>query len=298
MATYYIAPTGDDTTGDGSEGNPWYNLNYAQNAVGDIDTIICKAGTYPTQEAIPQSQMNGIQILGETGDPRDVVLDFVGETFQWKNTGGSGANLTPSLQFITIKNASWSNPGSARGLFSSMGSGLTLNKCIFDYCGTGGDTSSTRGWGNIVTRILDLITITNCVFKDCFFWNGTQCGYWGGQQITNYEGTYIVKNNLFVTTGANAPVGAIIMNACIIGETYGNQQHINKNNIYYFNDAGAILKEENTYEVTTSKNNCYYNTDYAGVEVGTITDDPLLVDPANGDFRLRPGSPCVGGGTI
>lgn len=51
MSTWYVATTGDDGTGDGSEGNPWKTLNYATSPVGssspqDGDIISIAAGTY------------------------------------------------------------------------------------------------------------------------------------------------------------------------------------------------------------------------------------------------------------
>lgn len=44
--TYYISPNGDDTTGDGSIENPWYNLAVAYAAAEPGDHIVCRGGTY------------------------------------------------------------------------------------------------------------------------------------------------------------------------------------------------------------------------------------------------------------
>lgn len=44
--TYYIAPTGNDETGDGTMDNPWYNLQKAVNAAVAGDVIICRGGRY------------------------------------------------------------------------------------------------------------------------------------------------------------------------------------------------------------------------------------------------------------
>ncbi len=46
LHTYYIAPDGDDTTGDGSFEKPWMNLQKAVDAVVAGDHIICRGGTY------------------------------------------------------------------------------------------------------------------------------------------------------------------------------------------------------------------------------------------------------------
>lgn len=44
--TYYISPKGNDTTGDGSIDNPWYNLAVAYAAAEAGDHIVCRGGTY------------------------------------------------------------------------------------------------------------------------------------------------------------------------------------------------------------------------------------------------------------
>ena len=45
-ATYYISPAGDDTTGDGSFENPWYNLGKALTVAQAGDVISCRGGRY------------------------------------------------------------------------------------------------------------------------------------------------------------------------------------------------------------------------------------------------------------
>ncbi|MBR0036180.1 MAG: hypothetical protein IJP70_00900 [Bacteroidales bacterium] len=43
---YYIAPDGNDATGDGSKEKPWFNLQYAVNKTVPGDHIVCRGGTY------------------------------------------------------------------------------------------------------------------------------------------------------------------------------------------------------------------------------------------------------------
>ena len=44
--TWYISPSGDDNTGDGSEEKPWYNIAVAYAAASPGDHIVCRGGTY------------------------------------------------------------------------------------------------------------------------------------------------------------------------------------------------------------------------------------------------------------
>jgi hypothetical protein len=46
VATYYIAPTGDDTTGNGSIGLPWKTPNKANSVMVAGDVCYCRGGTY------------------------------------------------------------------------------------------------------------------------------------------------------------------------------------------------------------------------------------------------------------
>lgn len=46
MATYYVATTGDDGTGDGSSGNEWLTISYAITQLSASDTLIVRDGTY------------------------------------------------------------------------------------------------------------------------------------------------------------------------------------------------------------------------------------------------------------
>ncbi len=47
--TYYVSSSGNDTTGDGSIGNPWKTIQKAANTLTAGDTVYIRAGTYPEQ---------------------------------------------------------------------------------------------------------------------------------------------------------------------------------------------------------------------------------------------------------
>ena len=83
--TYYIATTGDDSTGDGSSGSPWATIGHALSAIGnelvgnDGNIIIQLAdGTYNSQTAINFHHPFGrrIDIVGNATTPSNVVLNY------------------------------------------------------------------------------------------------------------------------------------------------------------------------------------------------------------------------------
>ena len=42
----YISPTGSNTTGNGSIGNPWFGIGYASTQLSAGDTLFVRGGTY------------------------------------------------------------------------------------------------------------------------------------------------------------------------------------------------------------------------------------------------------------
>lgn len=67
MATYYISTTGNNSTGDGSFGNPWESLSYATGRVsaGDDDCYIYNNYFKNSRMGI---QYNNAQIRSDNGN--------------------------------------------------------------------------------------------------------------------------------------------------------------------------------------------------------------------------------------
>ena len=78
MATFYIATNGSDSTGDGSESSPWFNIFYAadNSRSGTSDTIIVKDGTYTQTLGVDNFSLNNRHIKSESLDPNSAILDL------------------------------------------------------------------------------------------------------------------------------------------------------------------------------------------------------------------------------
>jgi hypothetical protein len=78
---YYIAPDGDDDTGDGSFGSPWFSCAYAMNQCSAGDTVYAKTGTYNYDEQqtvnVSGSSGNYIVLTSYASHPDSVVFDFM-----------------------------------------------------------------------------------------------------------------------------------------------------------------------------------------------------------------------------
>ena len=72
-----------------------------------------------------------------------------------------------------------------------------------------------------------------------------------------------------------------------------------KNNIFTSDDTtGAVIDTQNSF-AGSSNNSCFFQFDDSNNGSGgtnNVFTDPLFVDPANDDFRLRPSSPCINAG--
>jgi len=73
-ATYYLSPTGNDTTGDGSINSPWFTLNKAWTVIQAGDTVYLRGGTYVYQSKQLLSGKNG------TAQNKISVFAYPGET--------------------------------------------------------------------------------------------------------------------------------------------------------------------------------------------------------------------------
>ena len=68
-ADYYVATTGNDTTGNGSLGNPWRTIQYAIRNVTNGSTIHVAAGTYSENVNVNKS----VNLIGNSSQNTNVV---------------------------------------------------------------------------------------------------------------------------------------------------------------------------------------------------------------------------------
>lgn len=158
-ATYYVATTGNNSTGDGSIGNPWATPAYGAQQLASGDTLMVRAGTYqitPTYVAFGAA-------IAPTAD-NTTIKAYPGESVTL--IGNSGVSPTGAV----IGNAtgavgSWKNNLTIDGFIiqgmvsMSWASGLITQNCDISVGGDGWSGTSQGG-------VIMVQTCTDCTIRN------------------------------------------------------------------------------------------------------------------------------------
>ena len=205
---YVNASTGNNTTGDGSSGNPWKTITYALTQLfRSGHTIHIAAGTYNTSsgETFPIEMKNGVSLSGAGASTSIINADKTNRIF---NCTG----ITDPLTFIegfTITGGYISGDGmKGGGIYISGGTVLTLrNNTItnnnLQYWGEGG--------GIFISRSSPYV-INNTISNNSAGWVGD------GNAIAIYSSSPLIKNNIM--TG-NTGTGNLTSSCIFISDYSG-----------------------------------------------------------------------------
>jgi hypothetical protein len=139
---------------------------------------------------------------------------------------------------------------------------------------------------------------SGCALYSCTLKNNRSSSFGGGTyNSTNYN--CVLTGNTALTFGGGA-YGGILYNCTVTGNIATNggggvSGGTLSNCIVYFNSSPNGANWSGSPYMTYLSYCCTAPAPLSGP--GNITDDPLLVDPAGGMFRLKCGSPCIDAGT-
>jgi len=289
MTTRYIDPSGNNSTGDGTIGSPWYDLFYAIDNSSSTDTIIVNEGTYLATIGAVFTSISDRTIISENDKASETIIDFINVNFD-----RVGSSVNGNISGITFKSI---RPSASNKASFDKFIGTIIRKCIFDDCASG---SAVRGRGGLFSECNT--KLSNCLFKNCFNEFGTESGIitssGDADFNTDIENCTVFFDGSLVTTGFFMPSAFIYYGDG--GDDVVRTANV-KNTIVSIINSSANFN----FSITTGTNSsstveysCLHNTDYDGSDTGVITLDPKFIDPANGFFELKPSSPCIGTGTI
>lgn len=279
MASYYISPTGDDATGTGTLGNPWQTLAKFLAASANGDTCVCLDGSY--------------SFVSADINQREIVADHSGLAIF---TGGVNEawDLQKDCQFEGLRFTSlqW-NLDNDWYLFSGNNDVYTATwiNCIFNDImvdGGAGIFIGARRGGDI-----NEVTLQGCLLYNIYS-NNT-----GGEDCIFGTVVRDATFNILNTTIYPKQGGANALHK-IFNEKFQTITAVIKNTII-MNDTGSTIAMYNgafgTFDPTASYSD-FYQIANSPSGTGVITSDPLFVDPANDNFYLRQGSPCIDTGAL
>lgn len=284
MATIYISPTGlGGTTGaDAANAYAYSSLSSAETDAGPGGKILFTDGSYvlsttTTWDGIGSS---GNDITYESLNPKGAVItsDVGGSVRQLKigDTGNTSAISVTSFKFIDVKFT-----------IANLGPGvISLNEITsstaIDVSYLIKSVQSTTGGTRFINNLINVERASGN-YAEMFT---SALAEWSG--------------NTFHLSGASAWTGAFYFSYSS-GLSFHNCA-VSKNNILSTDDSSPGSHSVQTQQAypATMNNSCFFQFDInqnASGGTGNVFTDPMYVDAANGDLRLRPNSPCINAGT-
>ncbi|MFH1278862.1 MAG: right-handed parallel beta-helix repeat-containing protein [Candidatus Eisenbacteria bacterium] len=289
----------------------------AVDAAGPGDTVFVGPGTYIENVVIRDKE--GITLIGtdgaeETiidGDEKGIVVQLI------QNRG------TTTVEGLTLQ----------RGYNMSNGGGLYSERCpvVVRNCRIFDNTGENDG-GGISLINAESYLVENCLFERNESIAAAAIGVVGGRgalvrnRVRNNTGGLTIsamfaacdiRENLIVrnlSTGFGFIGYQMSLGAAVEGNTIAmnlgkedsgailaqfGDLRISRNLVVNNDGVCGILVESNDGLVRVHRNNVWKNEGgaYKGPEEGLdgISADPLFCSPEKEDFRLRSGSPCLGG---
>ena len=259
-------------TESGTVDEPYNTIAEAITAASDGGVIAIKDGTHT---------IGGKITMGKS-------LTFVGESTQaiLSTSGGTygGAITAGGNHFIKLETVKVYHDSSNQnyGLINAGTSPVTVEKCILEM-GPLSTVANNRGW-----FVGTSTPVTSLTVSDSVIIGGSASGRGfviGGDGFQDgFNAIDLQRNTITITGGSATKLSSY--SAGITSSTF-------KNNIFVGNGNNETLG----FTPSTASNNCYHNNGISSGSGGVVFADPQFVDSANGDYRLRPTSPCIGAGT-
>ena len=297
-------PGGDGTAGQGYNGGAGQGL--AADPLDPTKTVYGRGGGGGGGAGGPGESTDGTTTKSGHGGP-GLYSDITGVSVAYAGGGGGGHGYTSGQGGI----GGGGNGG--KGQTTSAQDGQPNSGGGGGGVQSGGTARSGAGGSGIV--VLRYLVPENTTLED-LLWHVAQqpgggVGRGGGINIvsgTEVRNSLIVNNNGVaqgggIYIGDTARQGAALLDCCTIANNLGESAgglHIEGtgddevwNSIIYHNSGGDVWLGGSSAERVF--HSCLPN---GGVDASNVSGDPRFINPAESDFRLRSGSPCIDSGAL
>jgi hypothetical protein len=276
--------------------------------IGGGGAVLCEGSSPTFRNVVIESNGNTAVLVSGAASPTFVVCvfqrndgafscrggsaHFVGCTFRWNYSDGSGAAVGVYYASVVLQDCVFLGNGAGFGGAAIEGwstseagrATVSASRCLFL------DNTGSYHGGALYLMGTDF-EITDCTFA------GNQCGMNGGAFWCSYESGGVIRGSVF--HGNSGTKGAAINVA-------GGAQLSIDDSIIAFNTGSEAIRCDTLFAPVEAAIQCsdiYGNaggdwTDcIAGLlnQAGNTSVDPMFCDPSTYDFRLHPESPLLGG---
>ena len=284
---YVIAPTGNDTTGDGTYGNPWATLGKFYSVAVAGDTLRCRGGTYADTTLATASS------VGTSGAPITVAA-YPGETPVFDGGAASGSRgmvfnngaAYHIVDGLTFQNFIPTSNGVIVIGFSSEQDTthhITIRNCTF---------SARADWTSFEHAIYPSAYNTDVTIEDCVF-----LGVWtegnssAGINLGSHDpapGNFLVQRCVFDAWSKGVYISGIDAYGSILHNTFTGCEV----NVHCYYGHGALLIRDNVSAPATADIYCQepYLSDIT--QDHNYWDETLTASP---DYGLTAGSSAIDG---
>jgi len=216
------------------------------------------------------------------GESTAAILSTSGGTYGGAINARS-TSYSIKLETLKVYHNSTSNTYGLIAAGTVAGATVTVEGCILEMGPATLAASINRGWFSGHNTPTTSLTVSGSIIL-----GGSGSAAQNGVVIDGFEdgfSTLDFQGNTIVVTGGSSTKFS--------GYSTGITSSTFKNNIFVGNGNSEVLG----FTPSIASNNCYHNNGISSGNGGLVFADPQFVDSANGDYRLRPSSPCIGAGT-
>ena len=323
---YYVATTGNDSTGNGSSGNPWATIAHADSLAQPGWTVHVGSGTYTGNFATTANGTSGQRITFISDTKWGAVLKPSSSSDHWNNGGsyvtienfefdGTGSNSSDAIAAwpLTGQHDQWiignklhdyggscnhtgdSVIGTPTGTSNAYVAG---NLIYHNNCGRAGSTPNSSGMHGIYSAGSGDVIENNIVLDQgggwCIhLWHQASNAIMSNNTVANCgEGGFLIGND-----GSGSPSSddytTVINNISVdnVGPSYGFTEEGNTGaHNYYYNN----LAYGNTTGNFFLQNSLTDHATQTGSDAATFVN---YTGTGSGDYHLKAGSTAIGNGT-